>query len=226
MSLLIKKGIGSLVAFATGYGAVHLTSDNSSLFLPRPEDQQKLQFIAEIKASKEYKLLENNPKFSLNSHSSTIPVSYRQNHVGQGLLYGLDHFEIDPLVFINKEDGELVGFYRIGKKLVDKSGYLHHGILGLMLDEGLCFCGFPKLPHNRGVTGKLDLAYDANVKLNETLVLKAKVVESKGRKAVIDGHVAVLKGGKEGTILARGHCVLVEPKWFKYIDWLDLFRPA
>ncbi|GMM38608.1 Mrx3 protein [Saccharomycopsis crataegensis] len=219
MSAVIRKGLGSFFAFATGYSAIH--SNTVPDYSPRGLDEQKQSALDSIRQSSEYKALQANSNFHGSAYSLSIPSSYRQNHVAQGVLYGQNYFEIDPLVYVNENDGELVAFYHIGDKLTDQTGKLHHGVLGLLLDEALCFCGFPKLPHKRGVTGKLTLDYEDSVCAGQTVVLKAKVTEHQGRKAVIDGHIETLD---QGNVLAKGRCVLVEPKWFKYVDWFDLFR--
>lgn len=241
MSFFFRKSIGSALFFASGYTASHSLglSSTDAQFQPRSLSEQKQDILATIHLSSDYARCLADSNFSGGSLSASTPATYRKNHVAQGLLYGKDLFEIDPIIFTNEKQGELVAFYHIGKNLTDANGNLHHGILGLLLDEGLCFCGFPQLPSKRGVTGRLDLDFVNKVSPGETLVLKAKVTLAKGRKVVIDGEVLTLAGAASGTtattattstaaanglVLAKGHCVLVEPKWFKYFNWIDLFK--
>ncbi|GAV54355.1 hypothetical protein ZYGR_0AL00870 [Zygosaccharomyces rouxii] len=160
--------------------------------------------------------------------SERIPPAHRRNHVGQGLLSGVGKLENDPLVFHDEVQNSISIVYQLGKQLGDSQGYVNNGVLSILLDEALCYCGFPLLPSKRGVTARLDLDFVGKIPVDSTVVLKARVVEHKGRKCVISGTLESVPGMEKswwGRLMsvwgvecyARAKCVLVEPKWFKWL---------
>lgn len=168
-----------------------------------------------------YKLLNSDTSLRKIYTSETFPTQHRQNHVGSGLLFGPDLFEVDPVLFIDEDKGELTAFYHLGKELVSLDGRIHNGVTATILDEGLCMCGFSKLPSKRGVTAKLSIDFNEQAPPDSTVVLRAKVVEAKGRKVVIRGSLETFDDGKPVEI-ATLECIMVEPRWFKYLRWLQL----
>lgn len=179
--------------------------------------------LAQIEQTEEYKQLKNNKQFERYYKSDTFPDQHRSNYVSSGLLFGPDLFEIDPIVFINKLTGELISFYHLGDKLISQDGQIHNGVVSTILDEGLCGAGFPLLPSKRGVTAKLSIDFRNQAPPNSTVMLKAKVVELKGRKVIIHGYLQTLpiRPTDEKIIIADSDCILVEPKWFKYFKWFN-----
>lgn len=135
--------------------------------------------------------------------------------------------------------------YHLGAELGNRDGNVHKGLLSLLLDEALCYCGFPLLPSKRGVTARLSLEFLEDIPVDTTIMLKASVKEIKGRKCIIEGHLEQFpsespskNGIKNWNLLriwgsndkrevakkfANANCVLVEPTWFKYFKWLDMF---
>lgn len=155
------------------------------------------------------------------TYSKRIAKLHQSYHVGFNLLYGPNHLEIDPIVFINKELKELTAFYHLGANLVSaEDGKIHLGLLSTLIDESLCSTGFPYLPSKRGVTAKLLIDFKTPVEPNTTIMVKARVTELKGRKCVIEGSVYEVG---EPESFADAVCVLVEPKWFKYVTKLQAF---
>ncbi|CAB4255905.1 similar to Saccharomyces cerevisiae YBL095W Putative protein of unknown function [Maudiozyma barnettii] len=196
---------------------------------------QRLDILHKISNQPLYKELMMDPDVKHTFQSEGIPQGHRFYHVGQGQLFGPGKLEIDPLVFMNEKKGEIVVFYHLGKDLGNERGQIHKGVLSLLLDEGLCFCGFPRLPNKRGVTAKLSIEFAKEIPQDSTIVLRAHVSESKGRKCIIDGSLESLPqrniinkilrqgGSSDGTIYVKSKCILVEPKWFKYFSWVNLF---
>ncbi|CAK7904596.1 MIOREX complex component 3 [[Candida] anglica] len=178
----------------------------------------------QLELSKEFQELSSNDKIRKFSPRQEFPSQHRENYVGSGILFGPDLMEIDPIVFINPDEGELTSFYHLGTKLISQDGQIHNGIVSTILDEGLCTCGFARLPSKKGVTAKLSINFINQAPPNSTVVLRAKVVESKGRKVIIRGDLETypLNGG-EAVKIATSECILVEPKWFKYLSWLQVF---
>lgn len=180
--------------------------------------------VSEIEKCDQYKQLNNDKSFHKYCKSTIFPEQHHHNYVGSGLLFGPDLFEIDPIVFLNNSTGELVSFYHLGDKLISQDGKIHNGVISTILDEGLCSAGFPLLPSKRGVTAKLSIDFKNQAPPNSTIILKAKVLESKGRKVVIEGELSTLplKPDEQPILIAKSNCILVEPKWFKYFSWLQI----
>ncbi|CCK69540.1 Mrx3p KNAG_0C04380 [Huiozyma naganishii CBS 8797] len=195
---------------------------------------QRSDVLNKIAKSTLYQELISNPSVEHLAQSEKIPSGHRPYHVGQGPLFGPSKLEIDPLIFHNLKDDTLVVFYHLGSGLSNEKNKIHKGVLSLLLDEGLCYCGFPLLPSKRGVTAKLSINFEKDVPADSTIILRAKVSKSKGRKCIIDGSLESVpsKGllnyitGSEpttGETFATAKCILVEPKWFKYLNWLHVF---
>lgn len=247
---MFKTVMGSLASLALGYSAatayVTNTKPGSKLLNRRELHEQNLGQVEKLESLPIYQSLIQNEGDSKNEgvftkiqHSEIIPKNYRINHVGQGLLFNEDIFNMDPVIFLNEKKGELVGFYGLGKSAIVKgsndektdSGFLYKGIVNLLLDEGLCYCGFSQLPNKKGVTGRLNLQYSEHEIKGEgddqsvLLMLQAKVTEVKNRRAIIKGEIFNVGDydTKGAQVLASGECVLVEPKWFKYIKFIDFF---
>lgn len=214
---------------------------------------------------------DNPDLYEISSQRKYIPVPHQHHHIGTSLLNKEDHIEIDPLVIRNKSilnskelqnpgksnmndanvfanDVELTAYFHLGKELSDpKTGNIYKGIVALLMDELLCVAGFPKLPHQRGVTARLDIEHVGDIPKDTTLVLNCKIKECKGRRCEIEGTLSKVEDpaarrnwfgiGKiashipyvssfftpSPTVYARGICLLVEPKWFKYLTWINIF---
>lgn len=188
---------------------------------PLSQRQNRTQFklAADLEHNKLYHAITTDKSYKLLDGAALMPDAHRTNHVGQGLLKGPGHLDVGPLVYVSKSQGSMVAFARLGPGLAGDDGKVHNGIVSTLLDELLCLCGFPTLPSKRGVTASLDIDFAAKAEPGSVVVVKGKVVSHKGRKCVIEGDVADLRGKP----IASARCVLVEPKWFKYFAWVDLF---
>lgn len=163
----------------------------------------------------EYEKVINNDNFRLLEVNQMIPEAHRYNQVTQGLL-NLNN----PILLINRKDAELVMFGKADNdNVIGQDNKVHNGILTILLDETTCFCGFDKLPSKRGVTAGLDLNFYGKIQPKSTFVLTAKVLDARGRKVKIEGTVKSASGER----LADATCLLVEPRWFKYFNWVELF---
>lgn len=201
-----------------------------------PKDWRKGQFgdkkllvindsvLQQIESSDIYKELSANTNLRMYNSSHKFPDQHHKNYVNTGLLFGPDLMEIDPVVFIDENVGELTSFYHLGDKLISQDGQIHNGVVSTILDEGLCSAGFPLLPSKKGVTAKLLIDFKNQAPPQSTVVLHAKVKEHKGRKVVIEGYLETLPVNKseKPLLIAESRCVLVEPKWFKYFRWLQV----
>ncbi|QLQ79084.1 hypothetical protein HG537_0B04320 [Torulaspora globosa] len=226
-------GLGYFIkAWPDEAGSMTLQDSDSS----RKKGQSNLQLqrhdiVDKITRHGLYQKLINDPNYEHSLQSHKIPPGHRAYHVGQGVLFGPDKLAIDPLILTNTKKHEVVIFYHLGKDLGNEKGKIHKGVLSLILDEALCYCGFPTLPSKRGVTAKLDIQFDKDIPADSTIVLKARVSEFKGRKCVIEGTLESLPTVYNSWInalwrpsqYAKAKCILVEPRWFKYIGWLNVF---
>ncbi|SCU97611.1 LADA_0H07184g1_1 [Lachancea dasiensis] len=199
-----------------------------TLTLKRPLEEQRRDIIHQLQKHEIFRDLMRRENVEQWSQSEKISQPHRDSHVGQGLLYGPGRLEIDPLVLHDPDSQELVVFYHLGHNLNNEKGKVHKGVVALLLDEALCYCGFPTLPNKAGVTAKLDINFCHDVPTDCTVVLKAHVIESRGRKCVIGGSLQTLPSrswytpwkAESSTVLATATCILVEPKWFKYAKWM------
>ncbi|EGW33311.1 uncharacterized protein SPAPADRAFT_60651 [Spathaspora passalidarum NRRL Y-27907] len=180
--------------------------------------------LNQIQDTELYKTLQTNNNFKQYNSSHAFPGQHHSNYIGTGLLFGPDLFEIDPIVFLNEEKGELVSFYHLGESLISQDGQIHNGVTSTILDEGLCSAGFPLLPAKKGVTASLSIDFKNQAPPRSTVILRAKVKEAKGRKVVIEGYLETLSFdlSVKPTRVADAKCVLVQPKWFKYLQWLQI----
>lgn len=180
--------------------------------------------VDELESTQQYKSIAENKDMKRLFSRNMFPNQHLNNYVVTGLLHGKDLKEIDPIIFRNEKKGELIGFFFLGKQLLGNDGGSHRGIISLLLDENLCMCGFPFLPSKMGVTANLSIDFKNPAPPSVVLVLRAHLVEHKGRKAVIKGNLEtfpLLKSEKK-TEIAEATCVMVEPRWFKYLSWLNL----
>ncbi|CDO94393.1 unnamed protein product [Kluyveromyces dobzhanskii CBS 2104] len=237
-----------LTGFTLGFGyfVKPWHSDESSLqTLHRSLHDQRTDVLDKLRTAEWVQKLKESSSYIMHRQSEKIPVPHRDYHVGQGLLYGPTRLEIDPVVFADDKQHKIHVIYHLGHNLRNEKDVVHKGVLSLLLDEALCYCGFPTLPSKRGVTASLDISFKKDVPTDSTIVLNAQVVETKGRKCIIKGtlesppidpstrlgHVKSWVANTvpdwlyspKPTIYATATCVLVEPKWFKYISWINIF---
>ncbi|EGV65366.1 thioesterase superfamily protein [Yamadazyma tenuis] len=182
------------------------------------ESKSNQQILDTIKQLPLYNSLVQDPTFTLQDPRKQFPKQHHQNMVTAGILYGKDLFEVDPVVFSNGK-GDLFAFNYLGEKLTSEDGQIHNGVTSTMLDEGLCMAGFPLLPSKKGVTAKLSINFQNQAPPNSIVLLKAHVTEQKGRKAVVEGSIVTVD--QKPVTIATATCIVVEPKWFKYLSWLS-----
>lgn len=216
-------GVGTFIrAWPNEGSGLTLGDDDAGRF-------QRRDVLKKIENVSQFKRLSADGSYVKTLQSDGIPAAHRPNCVGQGILFGYNKLEIDPIILKSEEKGEIVVFYHLGKDLGNENGKVHKGILSLLLDEALCYCGFPTLPSKRGVTAKLDIHFDNDIPADSTIVLKAHVTQSRGRKCIIDGTLESVPSNPVTSLVmgpttyARAQCILVEPKWFRIFSRVDLF---
>lgn len=210
------------VAFGVGFATFPAQWRRGKWLAPQATHMNP-EAVSAIEATPLYKQLAADPHNTMLRDDDHLPSQHRPNYIRLGLLFGPLLFEMDPIVFKNDEKQELVSFYHLGEALVSADGGIHNGVTATILDEGLCICGFAQLPSRRGVTARLTIDFKSEAPAHRAVVLRAKVVEAKGRKVVVDGTLSTFPSdGSEGVEIALARCILVEPRWFRYFRWLQL----
>lgn len=210
----LTRRITPLVAGTLAFGVFPLRK--SSFMQDTTANNEEI--MATIKQSTLFQKLDNDDAFTCFRGRQQLPNQHHRNLVTAGLLFGKGLLEIDPIIFDNTK-GEYYSFNHIGDKLISDDGKVHNGITATLLDEGLCGAGFPFLPSKKGVTANLSINFENQIPPASNVVLKAKVIEHKGRKVKIAGSLQTLSD--DPITIATATCVLVEPKWFKYFSWFQ-----
>lgn len=171
-------------------------------------------------------------KYKESRYYDAIPLLHRGHMLTSGLLKGEGYLTVEPVMFQDKKNGELVIFYHIGNKLDGHDGIVHGGFLATLMDEGLTRCGFPLLPNKYGVTGSLNMNYRAPTPSNSYIMLKGKVDSVNGRRVIAKGRLETVpdydtdeKTGEikikgDSKLLVEGEMLIVEPRWAKYFLWM------
>jgi acyl-coenzyme A thioesterase PaaI-like protein len=126
------------------------------------------------------------------------PVVFRRVHnpvtgVGSALA---------PPLHIRRADGGLVAEAELGPAYEGPPGYVHGGVSSLLMDQLL---GSAVIAAGLwGMTAQLELSYHRPVPLDTPLVLRARVVESRGRRTTATGTIALADEPDRPLVEARG----------------------
>ncbi|KAL1883856.1 hypothetical protein VTK73DRAFT_7644 [Phialemonium thermophilum] len=158
--------------------------------------------------------LRANPDFTESRPHMKIPPAWRAHNLTGGTLLGPGRVTVAPFCFTEKDGKSFVQISHVGTDLCGHVGVVHGGFLATMLDEGLARCCFPVLPHNIGMTAKLEINYKAPAKADQYLVLRAKTTRVEGRKAWVEGHIETLPTteGEKPTVLVTASALFISPK--------------
>lgn len=151
------------------------------------------------------------------------PPSKLLHSLTAGTLRGPGRFAVPPLVLAKTEAGAQAEgghagdcdiFIHVGRSLCGHDGIIHGGLLATICDEALARTAFVSLPAKVGVTAKLEVEYKAPTMADQFIVVKTRLVEAKGRKAVVEGVVQDLKG----TTLVKSKAIFVQPRFAEFLD--------
>jgi len=96
------------------------------------------------------------------------------------------------------ERQRIVGRFRLGEEYQGGSGYLHGGIIALLLDEAMGkasrFCGEP------AVTAELRVEYKRPIRANVEIVVEGFMTRREGRQLYHQGEIR----NEAGDLLSRG----------------------
>lgn len=189
-------------------------SDEDSLRLYVPED-------AEAKAVDDY--INNHPLAATMRRDADmvesrphmrLPDGLRRHNLTGGTLLGPGRITVPPICWTRNGGKALVSISHLGTDMCGHPGIVHGGLLATMLDEGLARCCFGALPHNVGVTAKLEINYRRPVHAGTYVVLRAQTVRVEGRKAWVEGQLETLVDeGQEPVVLAQATALFVSPRF-------------
>jgi uncharacterized protein (TIGR00369 family) len=106
------------------------------------------------------------------------------------------------------ERQRIVGRFRLGPEYEGGFGYLHGGIIALLLDEVMGkACRFHG---EHGVTAELRIEYLRPIPVEQEIVVEGFILRREGRQLYHEGEIR----NAEGVVLARGHgrFVVVDPE--------------
>lgn len=110
--------------------------------------------------------------------------------------------------------GDAFAFIHLGRNLCGHDGIVHGGLLATVLDETLARTSFFHLPHNIGVTARLELDYRRPVKADSVVAIETKLISAEGRKVWVEATMRDLRG----QTLVQSKALFVEPR---LVAWLD-----
>lgn len=190
------------------------TTDAESLkvFEPaHPDSEEKEEFIDSHPLVKS---LRAEPDFTESRPHMKIPAAWRTQNLTAGTLMGPGKVAVPPFAFNEKGGKSYVQISHVGTDLCGHVGIIHGGFLATMLDEGLARCCFAALPHNIGLTAKLEVNYKVPAKADQYLVLRATTTKVEGRKAWVEGHIETLPAtdDEQPIVLATASALYVSPR--------------
>ncbi|KAJ7434862.1 Thioesterase/thiol ester dehydrase-isomerase [Mycena latifolia] len=130
---------------------------------------------------------------------SALPEAVRANMLTRGALRGPGKLALFPLARVKRDESAAVTFLHVGRGLCGHDGIVHGGLLATLLDEALGRNAISNLPEKFGVTATLTLKYRAPTRADQFIIIKTELVDVKGRKVVVKGHVE----DAEGTLLVE-----------------------
>ncbi|KAF9527869.1 HotDog domain-containing protein [Crepidotus variabilis] len=143
-----------------------------------------------------------------------FPEERRVNHLTAGSLRGPGKLAVYPLLRVKNDETESIIVLHLGRGLCGHDGIVHGGLLATLLDESLGRTAICNLPERVGVTATLSLNYKAPTMADQFVVLRTKMVEVKGRKAYVSGHIEDLNG----TRLVEASAMFVQPRYAKLLN--------
>jgi len=170
--------IGSLISgwiyiwFFMGYAPAPVPKDGTGRDLTDEE-------IAEMETIENY--LHSHPvvqairsqKYLIESRPHwAIPDKDIPHNLTGGTLRGLGRISVAPIAFADGEGKEFYAVLHVGKDLCGNRGFVHDGLLAMVVDESLARCCFPALPNRIGVTANLNIDYKEPVPADSYLLVK------------------------------------------------------
>lgn len=131
---------------------------------------------------------------------------FTQNHALHDTLLGEGMIEVYE-IYKKKEENEIVGLIKLGKKLNGYPNVIHGGISALLFDNtfGWVFIAL-SAPH--GVTANLSINYRKPIMADTWVILSAKLDKLEGRKLYMSASMT----DDKGVLLADSTTLFITPK--------------
>lgn len=226
-SLKLVSGAVALSTVAATLGAIYPPPPVSILY-PRaapapptdPSSPESIQYTEDLEAKLQalpyLNKLRNSPDaeewYEARPYQG-YPEERRVNHFTIGALRGPGKLTLYPLIRAKKDESEAVVIVHLGRGLCGHDGIIHGGLLATLLDESLARIAIINLPEKVGVTAKLSLNYRAPTMADQFVVIRTRLEEVNGRKAMVSGRVEDLKG----TLLVEASAMFVQPRYAKLL---------
>ncbi|KAF6844402.1 thioesterase superfamily protein [Colletotrichum musicola] len=222
----VSFGAYALLFTTLGFSAAAIPLVPGILDLTRPRsDEDSLREYAPVNA--EAKTVDDfinnhplaaemrrNPEMTESRPHMRLPDSLRRHNLTGGTLLGPGRITVPPVCWTEKGGKSLLSISHLGTDMCGHPGIVHGGLLATMLDEGLARCCFGALPHNVGVTAKLEINYRKPVHAGQYVVLRARTLRVEGRKAWVEGQLETLAAeGEEPVVLAQATALFVSPRF-------------
>ncbi|OHF04340.1 thioesterase superfamily protein [Colletotrichum orchidophilum] len=194
--------------------ATRLRSDEDSLraYVPRTDEAGAVNdFINNHPIAAE---MRRNLDMTESRPHMRLPDALRRHNLTGGTLLGPGRITVPPVCWTERGGKSLVSITHLGTDVCGHPGIVHGGLLATMLDEGLARCCFGALPHNVGVTAKLEINYRKPVHAGTYVVLRARTTRVEGRKAWVEGQLETLAAdGEQPVVLAQASALFVSPRF-------------
>ncbi|KPI40542.1 uncharacterized protein AB675_7798 [Cyphellophora attinorum] len=125
-------------------------------------------------------------------------------------LHGSGMISERPFVFADNDEGSIMAFYHLGRRLAGHAGLVHGGMIAVLLDECMGRACFPRLEGKIAVTAKMEIAYKSPMKVDSVIVIRAWTKDIQGRKAFVE---AVVEDAAERRLIASATALFIQPKW-------------
>ncbi|PWY83726.1 Thioesterase/thiol ester dehydrase-isomerase [Aspergillus sclerotioniger CBS 115572] len=181
--------------------------------------------------------LRQNPKYKESRPHLTMNASLRPNHFVAGTLSGSNKVSVPAYMFTSvtkdqySQRAKILSLFHIGPRLCGHPGYVHGGLLSVMLDETFARCVSDSFPSGLGMTANLNVDFRKPAVPDRVYVLRAETVKVEGRKAWVEGEIRVMpevNGGKgkegqqqEEVVVAEARALFVEPKFAEVSDFVS-----
>ncbi|KAH8111402.1 Thioesterase/thiol ester dehydrase-isomerase [Phellopilus nigrolimitatus] len=143
-----------------------------------------------------------------------VPEERAANSMTAGALRGPGRLALPPLLRVKRDESECVVVTHFGRGLCGHDGIVHGGLIATVLDETLGRLSIMNFPEKVAVTATLTVDYKAPTRADQFVVVRARLVELKGRKAYVEGSVEDV----HGTVLATAKALFIQPKYAKLLD--------
>ncbi|RAK96134.1 PaaI family thioesterase [Aspergillus ibericus CBS 121593] len=177
------------------------------------------------------------PKYKESRPHLTMSTALQPNHFVAGTLSGPNKVSVPAYMFTtiinptsttksttttndtpsdSRPRAQILSLFHIGPQLCGHPGYVHGGLLSVMLDETFARCVSDSFPSGVGMTANLNVDFRKPAVPDRVYVLRAETVKVEGRKAWVEGEIRVMPEGNgegEEVVVAEARALFVEPKF-------------